>query len=110
VSRFDLSPPSRASFTSSYLCAHSRTVFATAVDCLGKPGGLEEIIKQLNEMAKSHKRRGIAKKPFVELREIIIEVLSSVCHLDDEGKDAWNCLLDTVYHVIFSNLDDSRMF
>lgn len=106
------------SFTDSFLSAfrylyplsRHRTVFATSVDCLGKPGGLEEIIKVLNEMAKSHKRRDIPKKAFVELREIIVEVLSGVCHLDEEGKDAWNCLLDTVYHVIFSNLDDNRLF
>lgn len=70
---------------------------------------MEEIIKVLNEMGKSHKRRGISKKAFVELREVLIEVLSIVCHLDDEGKQAWNDLLDTVYHIIFSNLDEKRL-
>lgn len=71
---------------------------------------MEEIIKVLNEMGKNHKRRGISKKAFVELREIIVEVLSQVCHLDDEGKEAWNCLLDTVYHVIFCILDEKKVF
>lgn len=66
---------------------------------------MEEIIKVLNEVGRNHKRRAISKKAFVELREIITEVLSQVCHLDDEGKDAWHHLLDTVYHIIFSNLD-----
>lgn len=65
---------------------------------------MEEIIKLLNETGKNHNRRGVSKKAFMELREIIVEVLSEVCHLDDEGKDAWCSLLDTVYHVIFSNL------
>lgn len=67
---------------------------------------MDEIVKILNEMGKSHKRRGISKKAFVELRGVIVELLSQVCHLDDEGAEAWNCLLDTVYHVIFSNLQD----
>lgn len=61
-------------------------------------------------MGKNHKRRGISKKAFVELREVLMEVLSNVCHLDDEGKQAWNDLLDTIFHIIFSNLDEKRMF
>lgn len=65
---------------------------------------MEEIVKILNEMGKSHKRRGISKKAFIELRVVIVEILLQACHLDDEGTEAWNCLLDTVYHVIFSNL------
>ena len=71
---------------------------------------MEEIIKMLNEMGKNHNRRRITKRSFNELRGIIVEVLSQVCHLDDEGKEAWNSLLDTVYHVIFSNLDAKRGF
>lgn len=71
---------------------------------------MEEIIKLLNEMGRNHKRRGISKKAFNELREIIVQVLSQVCHLDDEGKEAWNSLLDTVYHIIFNNLDEKKVF
>lgn len=60
-------------------------------------------------MGKNHRRRGIPKKAFVELRVIIIEVLASLCHLDDEGKAAWNDLIDVVYHVVFTNLDEKRL-
>lgn len=42
---------------------------------------------------------------FQELRVIIVEVLSDICHLDEEGVLAWNNLLDTVYHVLFECLD-----
>jgi hypothetical protein len=86
-----------------------RNIFGIAIDCLGKSGGIEEIVRVLNEMGKNHRRRGIPKKAFVELRVIIIEVLSQVCHLDDEGKQAWNDLIDVVYHVVFTNLDDKRI-
>ncbi|CRK86240.1 CLUMA_CG000352, isoform A [Clunio marinus] len=78
-------------------------VFGISVDCLDKQGGIDEIIRLLNDMGRSHKRRGIPKRAFVELREIIIEVLSQVCHLDDEGKQAWNDFIDIVYHVVFRN-------
>lgn len=80
-----------------------------AIDCLGMPGGTEEIVKTLNEMGKSHRRRGIPKKAFTELREIIMEVLTQVCHLDDEGKQAWNYLFDIVFHIVFTNLDERKI-
>lgn len=61
-------------------------------------------------MAKNHKRRGISKKSFVQLRGVIVEVLCAVCHLDEEGIEAYSMLLDTVHHIIFNNLDDGKMF
>lgn len=61
-------------------------------------------------MGKNHKRRGISKKSFVQLRGVIVEVLSNLCHLDDEGIEAYSSLFDTVYHIIFNNLDDRKMF
>jgi hypothetical protein len=82
-----------------------RNIFGIAIDCLGKEGGLEEIVRELTDMGKSHRRRGIPKKAFVELRVVIIDVLTKSCHLDDEGKQAWNDLIDIVYHVIFTNLN-----
>lgn len=81
----------------------------TSVDCLGKEGGLEEIVKVLNEMGKSHRRRGIPKKAFAELREVLMDVLMKVCHLDEEGVVAWNYLIDIVFHVVFTNLDANKM-
>lgn len=65
-------------------------------------------MKLLNVMGKNHKRRGISKKAFVELREVLLEVLLQVCHLDDEGKEAWENLLDIVYNIIFTNLEEKK--
>lgn len=59
-------------------------------------------------MGRSHRRRGIPKKAFVELREVILNVLSEVCHLDEEGEIAWNYLIDIVFHVVFTNLDANK--
>lgn len=60
-------------------------------------------------MGKNHRRRGIPKKAFVEIRAVIVEILSESCKLDDEGKQAWSDLLDTLYHILFTILDDKRL-
>lgn len=80
-----------------------------AIDCLGKQGGSDEIVKLFDEMGKNHRRRGIPKKAFVEIRAIIVETLSELCKLDDEGKQAWLDLFDTVYHILFTTLDEKRL-
>nr|BAO18440.1 globin [Polypedilum nubifer] len=80
-------------------------LFGAAVDALGQQNGTETILNLFNEMGKNHRRRGIPKRAFIEIRAIIVQTVSELCKLDDEGKAAWNDLLDTVYHIIFSNLD-----
>jgi hypothetical protein len=38
----------------------------------------------------------------------LIEVVSGACALDDEGQEAWNDLMDTMYHITFNVLDELR--
>lgn len=66
------------------------------------------MVKTVTDTAKYHKRRGILKKSFVDLRSVVIEVLTDVCRLDEEGKKAWNDLFDTIYHVMFNVLDENK--
>ncbi|KAG5668876.1 hypothetical protein PVAND_016796 [Polypedilum vanderplanki] len=80
-------------------------LFAQAIEALGQEKGTETIINLFNEMGKNHRRRGIPKRAFIEIRTIILQVVTELCKLDDEGKKAWNDLLDTVYHIVFTNLD-----
>lgn len=75
---------------------------------LGTEDGLKNISSMVKDTAKYHKRRGITKKSFVELRSVVIEIVASVSKLDDEGKKAWNDLFDTVYHIIFNVLDEAK--
>lgn len=44
----------------------------------------------------------------MDLRSVVIEVISDVCKLDEEGKKAWNDLFDTLYHVVFNVLDENK--
>ena len=39
-----------------------RNVFSIAIDALGRENGMEEIVKLLNEVGRSHARRKIPKK------------------------------------------------
>lgn len=59
-------------------------------------------------MGNNHRRRGIPKKAFVEIRGIILDILADLCKLDDEGIAAWNDLIDTVYHILFTKLDEKK--
>lgn len=85
-----------------------RNVFAAAIDALGSEHGFDFIIHTITDTAKYHKRRGITKKSFVDLRSVVVEVVTEVSRLDDEGKQAWNDLFDTIYHVIFNVLDEAK--
>lgn len=40
----------------------NRNVFSIAIDALGRENGMEEIVKLLNEVGKSHARKKIPKK------------------------------------------------
>jgi hypothetical protein len=62
----------------------------------------------VTEIGKYHRRRGIEKKSFNQLRIVILEIMSDVCKLDDESKRAWNDLMDVLYHIIFSVLDEGK--
>ncbi|KAL7015517.1 hypothetical protein ACKWTF_016498 [Chironomus riparius] len=83
-------------------------VFATAINALGTENGLPAIVSLVTETGKYHRRRGISKRNFVELRGVIIEILTAVCRLDDEGKQAWSDLMDVLYHIIFNVLDEAK--
>nr|BAO18441.1 globin [Polypedilum nubifer] len=83
-------------------------IFATAIDALGTENGLQVILGVVTEIGKYHRRRGIEKKHFNQLRSVILDILGQVCKLNDEEKKAWNDLMDTVYHVIFNVLDEGK--
>ena len=85
-----------------------RNVFAAAIDALGTENGFDFIIQSITDTAKVHKRRGISKQNFVDLRSVVVEVVSEVSRLDDEGKQAWNDLFFFFFHVIFTVLDEAK--
>ncbi|KAG5668878.1 hypothetical protein PVAND_016798 [Polypedilum vanderplanki] len=63
-------------------------VFDTAIAALGTENAKTIIVNTISDNADYH--------------------VALVCNLDDEGKAAWNDLLDVVYHVTFNILDELR--
>lgn len=45
-----------------------------------------------------------------ELRDVIVSVLVAVCSLDEEGKTAWGTLMDIIYHIVYTKLDEKTPY
>jgi hypothetical protein len=59
-------------------------------------------------MADYHGRKDIKKEYFMQIRQVILEILGKVCSLNDEGVEAWNDLMDVIYHITFNVLDELK--
>nr|BAO18451.1 globin [Polypedilum nubifer] len=80
-------------------------VFSSVIDALDKDPDMEGIKHIVAEVGRSHAKRQIKKRSYVELRIIILEVISEMCKLDDDGIVAWSKLLDIIYHILFECID-----
>ncbi|KAG5674759.1 hypothetical protein PVAND_004709 [Polypedilum vanderplanki] len=81
-------------------------VFSSVVDGLERDSEMMKGIKKIiAEVGKFHAKKKVSKKSQVEVRSVLVDVLSDVCKLNDEEKAAWNKLLDIFFHVIFECID-----
>lgn len=39
------------------------------------------------------------------MRDVMLEIISGACKLNDEGKHAWSDFMDILYHITFNVLD-----
>lgn len=79
--------------------------FNYVIDALDKDPDMKEIAKMVAEVGRSHAKRKITKKSYMELREVLTDILVSVCKLNDDGKTAWSKLLDIFFHIIYECID-----
>lgn len=82
--------------------------FETAIGALGTENCRETILNVVTDNADFHGQKGIEKEHFNQIREVLIEIIGNACNLDDEGKEAWNDLMDTMYHITFNVLDELK--
>lgn len=61
----------------------------------------------LAEYGVSHARRKIQREPYDDLRVVVMEILTEVCQLDEEGVVAWNKFFNLVFGVFFECIDGS---
>ncbi|CRK93815.1 CLUMA_CG007342, isoform A [Clunio marinus] len=80
-------------------------VFSSVVDALDRDPDYMGIKRILAEIGKFHAKKKITKKSQNDLRSVVVDILTDVCKLDEQGKIAWTKLLDIFFHVIFECLD-----
>ncbi|KAG5667630.1 hypothetical protein PVAND_015604 [Polypedilum vanderplanki] len=80
--------------------------FMTQVFGLFGHDGTEPAMKTLmNEMGQNHKGRGVTKAQFNEFRTAFMTYMKSHSPFGDNVQTAFNKAFDTMYYVIFENLD-----
>lgn len=80
------------------------TVFDDSIKELGKEDGMENIAKIWDALGHSHARRKIEPKAFLELRGVILEILTALINLDKSQQETWGALIDVVYSVAFNKM------
>ncbi|KAG5674760.1 hypothetical protein PVAND_004710 [Polypedilum vanderplanki] len=80
-------------------------VFSNVIDALDKDPDMKGIKNIVAEVGRSHAKRQIKKRSYVELRIVILESIAEMCKLDDDGIVAWSKLLDIIYHILFECID-----
>lgn len=107
-------------------------VFASSIDCLTKENGLAVVAMQWTEVGRDHIKRKVNRHEFMvnqkknnnsfpnkkliflvcfifimqQIKGIILDVLTELCHLNEEEQIAWSKLLSTIYHFLFGGLGD----
>ncbi|KAM7359748.1 globin 1 isoform 1-T2 [Cochliomyia hominivorax] len=83
-------------------------VFDESIQMLGHDWSGPKLEEMWSEVAKSHFKRQIEKQSFNELKEVILEVLTEVCNLNEKQTAAWVKLMDIVYTIVFNTLDQLK--
>lgn len=78
------------------------SVFQAAIDAFDSDDLPAQLLKIWEPIGVSHDRRRIPKQAFDELQDVILEVMTAVCNMNEEQQAAWVLLFDTVYAILFS--------
>ena len=84
------------------------SVFQAAIDAFDSDDVVGNLLKIWEPVSKSHERRHIPKASFDELRDVILEVMTAVCSLDEEQQAAWVVLFENVYSIMFASYDENK--
>lgn len=84
------------------------SVFQAAVDAFDTEDVVGSLLKIWEPIAVSHVRRRIPKESFDELRDVILEVMTAACALNQVQQEAWVVLFENVYSIIFAKYDEPK--
>lgn len=81
-------------------------VFDDSIQSLGHDWAGPKLEEIWSRIATTHFNRQIEKQSFNELKEVILEVLTAACNLNEKQTEAWIKLMDSVYEIIFKTIDE----
>lgn len=81
-------------------------VFQAAVDAFDSSDPEGHLRQVWTKVAVTHARHEIQQDSFNELRDVVLEVLTKVCSLDEAQQEAWSVLFDMVYAIVFQKLEE----
>lgn len=81
-------------------------VFQAAVDAFDTTDPEGHLQQVWTKVAVTHSHHKIQKDSFNELRDVVLEVLTNVCSLEETQQEAWGAFFDLVYAIVFQKLDD----
>ncbi|KAH8326120.1 hypothetical protein KR067_002116 [Drosophila pandora] len=81
-------------------------VFDESIQLLGQDGDQEKLDEIWTKVAVSHIPRAISKESYNQLKEVILEVLTAACSLNESQAATWAKLVDHVYGIMFKAIDE----
>lgn len=80
-------------------------IFQGAVDCLDSADVVASLHKNFGPMSVSHAKRRIPKVSYLEMRNVVLEVLTEACNLNEEQQEAWRVFFNCAVNIIFGKYD-----
>lgn len=80
-------------------------VFQAAVDAFDSSDPEAHLQQVWTKVAVTHSHHMIQEDAFNELRDVVLEVLTKVCALNDKQQQAWSVLFDIAYAIVFAKLE-----
>lgn len=81
-------------------------VFQAAVDAFDSSDPEGHLQQVWTKVAVTHSHHAIQKDAFNELRDVVLEVMTKLCSMDESQQEAWSVLFDIVYAIVFHKLDE----
>lgn len=81
-------------------------VFQAAVDSLDSADPEAQLQQIWTKVAVTHAHHKIQEDAFNELRDVVLEVLTKVCALNDKQQQAWGVVFDIAYTIVFAKLEE----
>ncbi|EDV94939.1 globin-2B [Drosophila grimshawi] len=81
-------------------------VFDDSIRVLGQDDAEEKLEEIWTKVAVNHIPRQISKESYNNLKEVVLEVLTAACNLNESQVQSWTKLVNHVYDILFKSIND----